>query len=539
MSYITKEEISAVLDRIPEFKEFLYIRGFIITDDKISLNNSYPFYDNWKENSLGNSLYIYTNNNTQVFTHTDNGEIFFLIGHAYNPYKMLIHEEAILNDLCESLKKSKEQYYESVSELTGVYVVGYIKNDNLVYTNDAAGMQLTYSGVINNHLYITSFAKLVADLKDLKQPEYIKKLVSNKYWHYWGNWLPGDLSPFEELKRVVPNNAYQYNLSNHEISHFRFYPLNKIIETSTESEYRNTIHELGRVMSNTMKCISEKWPDKKVSISITGGRDSTTTLACSKAVFDKLHYFSYISNVDESVDAYAARDILKHLDLEHELYQIPDDYDDYKYLKEFDMLMQCNNGCIGTNNSNDLKKRLYFLKNKPCDIEIKSWVNELGRSFYYGKYLKKRFPEYPTCSYLRAMHKVYLSKYLIENTDKVFENYLKDYYPKETLDNLHWIELYSWEFAWSAGEGCFLTSEHRITYDITIPFNNRKYINSMMTVPLEKRKADQIPIDLVQYMEPRITETNIAIHDISHTKMRSYIVRAYLEIFSRIRFKEK
>ena len=56
----------------------------------------------------------------------------------------------------------------------------------------------------------------------------------------------------------------------------------------------------------------------------------------------------------------------------------------------------------------------------------------------------------------------------------------------------------------------------------------------MLTVPLEKRKSDAIPIDLIAYMEPRIAETGITVHDVSHTSFRSFVVRTYLEIFSKI-----
>ena len=115
----------------------------------------------------------------------------------------------------------------------------------------------------------------------------------------------------------------------------RFYPTEKIVETKTQEEYENTIHELGNIMSNTMECIAKKWPEKKVSISVTGGRDSMTALSCANKVYDKLHYFSYISNVDESVDAYAAKEILAHLGLEHELYEIPENWDGYKDLPVF------------------------------------------------------------------------------------------------------------------------------------------------------------------------------------------------------------
>ena len=172
-------------------------------------------------------------------------------------------------------------------------------------------------------------------------------------------------------------------------------------------------------------------------------------------------------------------------------------------------------------------------------MEIKSWVNEMGRGWYYNKYNKKKFPQYPYASYWRAMHKVYVGKYLIKETDNVFAEYLRSIMIKKLLIIFSWLELYFWEFAWSGGEGIFLTTEHRVSYDITIPFNNRKYVELMLTVPLEKRKVDDIPIDLITYMEPRIAETGITVHDISHTNFRAFVVRNYLEIFSKIRFGRK
>lgn len=94
------------------------------------------------------------------------------------------------------------------------------------------------------------------------------------------------------------------------------------------------------------------------------------------------------------------------------------------------------------------------------------------------------------------MHKVYVGKYLIKETDNVFAEYLRKYYDKKTFDNLSWLELYFWEFAWSGGEGIFLTTEHRVSYDITIPFNNRKYVELMLTVPLEKRSIRKIGVNI-------------------------------------------
>ena len=80
----------------------------------------------------------------------------------------------------------------------------------------------------------------------------------------------------------------------------------------------------------------------------------------------------------------------------------------------------------------------------------------------------------------------------------------------------------------------FMTSEHRIPYDITVPFNNRKYVELMLTVPLEKRKQDAIPKDLTAYMNKKISDTNILVKDVAHTDFRAFVERVHLAIYSKI-----
>lgn len=540
MAYHNAEEMKELLELHPEFREKLYCRGFLLTNDEGRFNvDEYPFYSNWSVQKVSNcdiNYYLYTHKDNTGYIFDDGDYIFFIFGHAYNPFSMKCDENEILRDLSFAMKSGEESFWNEESNLTGVFCIGYIHKGNVVFSTDCAGMQLTYHGTDNGKLYVTSHSKLVADELGFKQDKYIKKLTESRFWHYWGTWLPGDRSPFPQLRRMQPNCAAYYSIKEGKIEVKRYYPLHKISETTTEEQYQETIHELGRIMSNTMKCIAKKWPEKKVSISVTGGRDSMSTLSCTNGIYDKFSYFSYISNYDESVDAEAAKKICDHLNIPHETYIIPEEWDGYKNIDVFKKVMECNAGCIGENNKNDLKKRMYFAENPPCDVEVKSWVNEIGRGWYYNKYNKKTFPKYPNASYWRAMHKVYLSPWLIKNTDKVFADYLDRYYTKEIFDNLSWLELYFWEFAWSGGEGVFLTSEHRVSYEITIPFNNRKYIEKMMTVPIEKRKVDSIPNDLITYMEPRISETGIVIKDVSHTDFRAFFIKIYLEIFSKIHF---
>ena len=400
MAYITADEMKSVLDAKPALRERLYCRGFLITDKRQTALSEYPYYGNWVEysyTSQNRTFFFYTHKFINLYTFERNGKLLFLINHAYNPFTMKYLEEEILGDLSVALDQGEEEFWEAVGELTGVYCLGYLENGAITVTTDCAGMQLIYYGVIDNHVYYTSHSKLVADFFKLEQTDYIKKLVANPFWHFWGIWLPGDLSPFAEFTRLQPNCKSVFSGSKVIVT--RYYPAKKISQTTTDEEYEKTIKELGGILSNNMELISKKWSDKKISISVTGGRDSMTTLACTKGNYDKYSYFSYISNDEEAVDAYAARDILNSLGLKHEVFQIPEECEEYRDLDEFEKIMECNAGCIGKNNRNDLRKRLYFCSYPPCDIEVKSWVNEIGRARCYERFNKKSFPKTTTPSY--------------------------------------------------------------------------------------------------------------------------------------------
>ena len=394
-------------------------------------------------------------------------------------------------------------------------------------------MQLVYYGVYQDKLFVSSHSKLVADFLGFDQTDYIKRLTNTWYWHFWGTYLPGDLSPYKELKRTNPNCSIVYSKATIQIE--RYYPVKSIEETNTKEEYYCTIHELGEIMSNTMQLISQKWPNKTAAISLTGGRDSLTTLACAHEIYDQFDYFSYISNSDEAVDAYAAHRVCEALGLKHTIIEIPTEDPMYAEIDVFKIILECNSGCVGETKENEIRKRMYFCQNPPCGIEVKSWVNEMGRAWFWNKFNKKEFPDFPTPSYLRALYKVHFYPRLIKQTDCVYKEYMEKYLPQESIGMIPWVEQFYWECGWSASEGQFLTAEHRMAFDITIPFNNRKYIEKMLTVPLELRKIDSIPIDLTEYEEPRITETGINIHDVSHTSFRAEMLKIYLSIFSKIK----
>lgn len=534
MPYYTSNEMKNELDQYKPFQQYLYCRGFMLTTNGNIGTEEYPFYGNWSKSLITGNYYLYLHKDNHYYCEEIDGVVHFLVGHAYDPYNKIANENEILKHLGNALSNNINEYWKEESNLTGVFCIGYIKNGILTYAVDCCGMQIVYYAVLDGNLYLSSHSKLVADLVGLEQDPYIKRLVNRRLYRYWGRWLPGDLSPFREIRRTQPNVYMKYHPQKKKLAYKRFYPVAAVREVSTEREYNKLIHDLGDVIHTSLELISKKWPDKKIAISVTGGQDSKTTLSCANGLYDKFMYFSYVSNIPESVDAEAAQNICKAVGIPHTLVNIPDESEEYSNLELFRKILMCNHGCIRLNNLNDAKKRLYFCLHPQFDIEVKSWVNEMGRGWYYNKYQKKSFPERPTASYWRAMHKVYVEPRILRETTKVFERYLKRYYSDDVFSKMSWLDLYFWEFSWSGFEALALTSEHKVSYDITIPYNNRRYVETMLRLPLKKRIADDMPRDIVREQNPIITNTGISIKDIEHTDNRARLVRTYLEIFSRI-----
>ena len=533
--YYSEEKMKTLLDECEKYRDMLYRRGFLISDCEDININEYPFYSLWERTELTERVSVYTHHLNQVFVLNDHDTAHFLIGHAYNPFSMKENENDVLHELADALSEGWKEYWKKESELTGIFCVGYVDSDGVFFSTDCTGMQTVYYGKTSEHFYISSHSKLIADLCGFERDDYITRLVSSRYSKYFGTWLPGDLSPFREVIRAVPNFEVKYNLTAKRFTGKRYYPLEKVQEIKPE-EFDDKIKSIAEVIHNNMVLIARKWPDKKAAISVTGGKDSTTTLACANGLYDQFSYFSYISNEGEKVDAEAAKTICDAIGIDHVTYHIPEESELYDDIDSIKMVFECNAGCIGHNNENDIRKRVFLEKHKNFDVEVKSWVNEICRGWYITKFGNKIFPSRPYPALIRCMWKVITDPRLIHESNQVIQTYLDRYYSEKVFSRLSWLTLYYWEYSWGGGEGLFLTSEHKFSYEITIPYNNRELLNMMLSIPEELRIPDEIPDHVQELMNNRIRNLNISVHNISHTKMWTLIQRMYVDIFSLQRY---
>ena len=519
-----KNTFREMIEEHDDLMTYLFRRGFLLTNAAVDLN-SFPFYGHWKARKVGR--YLACVQELQSFTaYEKDDRAFFLFGHAYNPFTMEISEEKILKRIAEAY--GTPSYQDCIDEITGVFVYGVTYGDTVEFITDPAGMQSSYYAELDGKFYLTSHSQIVGDLCNLEMNELTRKLINYKWYHrVMGDYLPGDMTQFDGVKRVVPSISYRY--SEHSISHKRFWPLREISSADTKEEYKKVILEGARILKNNMKLVSQKW--EKPYISLTGGIDSNTTFAAANGVYDSFKAFSYVSAEKETIDAEAAKKIADRFGVEHILYNIPETEDRLPNYKEIVQVIDHNNGYIIKRNDNEYRKRVYLLQNIDCDVEVKSWVSETIRAYWYKHYGRKSFPELSP-KLFRNLYKIFiLNRGLAHQVDAVFAKYIKDFEYETIPSSYPPADMHFNEVTWGSWGGPNI-SEQKMYADITFIYNNRKFLDLMFRVPLEKRISDRHHLDLKRVLNKELYDMNIRVVNLKETDTRARLLNIIFTVNS-------
>ena len=511
--------MKSVLDSFPQYRDKLYIRGFLLTDDAVE-EASYPFYNVWKRHDvLGKTLLVHPQQNCYVRLKNDMAAA--LVGHAYNPIALEADENQILLNCLERLDRSEKSFWNYYNELTGVFTFFLIRNNTVWIVDDASGMQTTFYTTQRGKLYVSSHTMLLGEMLGLKKDPYVERLTNYRFFPLLGNSLPADLTQFVGLKRITPNFCCTFQ--NGTFTNRRFFSPYQIKGKSCSE----LAQEAGQILNNSLALIAKKWT--KPAISLTGGCDSKTTLACANGLYDQFRYYSYCSTAAEKIDCNAAAEICKSLKLQHKVYPVPermpiDDHEDVVA-----QILRWNCGDLLDSNPNDIRKRIVLDKLADFDVEIKSWASEIGRAYYSKRFCgRTKFPEKPTGRACTTLYKFFFhDRKLVKETDKIFERFIQDYYEPAKENPIEWFEQFFWEFRVPAWNGLVITGEHRYSSDITIPYNNRILLTLFLSVPLEDRITDSMHTEIRKRFNPVIDATGIAVTNLKHTNRRAQFENLY------------
>ena len=514
--------IQANLSKHSEYQSAIFEQGYLITNHSVKMDGRYPYFGNWAE-TVWNNTFFYIHIRQKLFLYELDGILYFLIGHAYDPFQGIADENAILTRYAQVCNGDFDKGVPLIDDLTGLFLMGFTDGSNVTFWGDYESMRATYYGKVGNNWYLSSHEELVAFQEDLTWDSYVDRLEKYRWYHLYGEGLPGDDSHYRELKKLICNTYVIYQ--NGAFNLKRLYPRKPIQICDSEEDYRRTVELIARIMRKSMELTADKWP--RVAVSVTGGRDSKGSLAASVHIKDRLQFFSYNSQSAEKVDCDAAHAICTSIGVKHTVYQIPLDREIYP---EYDLVRAIL--CVNSNrryfNHNDIMKRIFFRKEHPFDVEVKSWTSEIGRAFYYVRYGVKRMQKKCTARRVNVMNNIYLmAPRLMYQTEKRYRDYLIRSEYNEHMFNYDWTDLICLEMRDSRWGADVISCEHMFSYDVTVPYNNRHLCDLLQKPPLEKRIASQTHIDFTNLLCPEIEKTHIAVKDAAHNKKREVMERIY------------
>ena len=497
----------------------IYCRGFFFSSNIPSIKELL-LYKEWNIYKICNYI-LAVHPKQQCFTDSYVNTHILLLVHAYDPIDSIKEEQDIIHRLLQLRHRNKKQFWDKFNNITGIFTLIYIDGDSICLLGDPSGMQTVFYTMNREGFFVSSHCNLIGEVFDLKWDPYVKRLVNYRFFPLFGNSLPGDITQFKKVKRLVPNHYIKFE-GTRRIRVGRFYTPH-ILEKSEDE----LIKEAAEILHSSIELISKKWD--KPAISLTGGCDSKTTVACAVGLYEKFTYFSYISNKSEQVDALAAHKICNSIGLEHTIYEIPEEDGKFDNISEVRDILFLNTGGILRSHPNDVRKRAYFADKEDFDVEVKSWASEIGRAYYSKRFHGRTdFGDAPTPRKCTTLYKFFLhDRQLVRQTDQVFAQYLKRYFKQDAEHPVPWQEQFFWEFRVPSWNGLVITGEHQYSYDITIPYNNRKLLNILLSAPIEEKINDVMYSKIREYMNPEVDKTGISVTNLLHTKKREALEDIY------------
>lgn len=515
------ETIKGILERKPQYKECLFSRGYFITEDDSVKADDYPFYNEWIVEKIKRfTVFIHKDQDYCIY---ENGNTYFLmIGHAYNPFNGVYEEKDLLNDASKAYSAGKSEFFECISEWTGIHCV-FVFDKDIIGVQDCSGIKALYYGVLNGKACFLSHPQMAADIYNLKIDPFVEKLVSNRFYNIGNRYLPGDLSPFTELKRMGAN-VYLNCDENRNMTVHRFYPVRPLAECKTEEEYEKGVKKAYDILHKNIELISAKWPNSAISLS--GGTDSKTTLACANGLYDKFKYFSFQSKESEVKDSLAAHEICEKIHIEHEIYPIPQNNEDIEDYEELKAIIVHSYGYVRGLAEHEIRKHIFLYRMNSFETEVKSWISEIVRVFFERKY-GMRFPKRLTARHFSIFQTRYFaSPSLLHKSDKIYKDFMKKFDLEEPKFNFEHTDMYYWEVRMSSW-GMMVTQSLDICYRITFPFNNRKLVEHILTLPREKRKTDQLHNDIIKLANKDIYDSDVHVLNNYFHSRRIMLEKAY------------
>ena len=147
-------DIKSRLDQEEKYRDLLFRRNFLISERSFD-SQSYPFYGKWNKHSLGQyTVMIHPKEHVYFASEVTSAYHLALFGHAWNPYTEVIDETVIAKELLDRYLNDKNDFYNLLDALTGIFVIVVEHNGALYVVQDCSGPIAIFFGKIKGEVVL-------------------------------------------------------------------------------------------------------------------------------------------------------------------------------------------------------------------------------------------------------------------------------------------------------------------------------------------------------------------------------------------------
>lgn len=468
------------------YEHLLYKRGFLFTDKKdMEFKDSMTtrVFKKWSHITF-NKYDVYIDSALpHAYYESDKMKV-LVMGLVLNPFS----SENDIKNIAVSLagKHNDSSFLDYLDELSGRFtIITDDGNATRVY-GDAAGTRTLYYDTESDFHIISSHSTLIADLMGYTISEVSQGVLTNK--EFTGRkYLPGLLSPFDEIRPLTPNTRYVIESRKVE----RFFPREELETT----DFKETVDSVTEVLKKQSKLISEIY---KTSTSLTAGLDSRLTFAIQNSDKNNGDYFTHISKrIPESFqeDVSIGKKLADVYNKDHRVYEYTND-DTVDGFKEFKAVWFKN---VGMYRGSVHLFKTYADHYPPNNLHIRSNIAEVVRVYYKrrtGEVSEEKLANLYTISPFK-------NNELVLNSFKEFIEITN--FKSDKFYNYNFADLFYWEHRMGMWHS-WLINESDVAYETFVPFNNRKLLTMMLSIPEEERIGDELFIEIINNVNPKLMD---------------------------------
>jgi hypothetical protein len=414
-----------------------------------------------------------------------------LIGHCIDLARPSSSEADIARSLLRSaMQHGIDSMLAETDDLSGRFAAICYVGDDWHVVGDACATRTIYFA--EDRPAIASHSILLGNLTGV-EPRTVM------FRHYWCA-LPGNASPVEGV-RLLPAN-FVLTLGDRKMR--RFWPRSRRCERPAAE----VTEEVEQLLSKVVEVTAARW---KPALSLTAGLDSRLSLSMYKGVSD-LVTFTYERDQQDKLDADLAAQLSRRLGIPHRRLPLVERRCAQGAYELIERMVDC-----------PIDKRIGpiclsgFQESNDTYIHVRSSLGEVGRSFW------RRHPGMPTTLDPSNWPLVSLSKWTAglpgrEQAAEYMRAEMQRFFAAVGYDSVDprspEIMGYDvWDLAYiehrmSTWHGPCLMA-HDMAFDTSIPFNFRRMLELLMSVPLPARKSGTVFRSIVQHRCPEIADIPI------------------------------